>query len=90
MNKIELVEKPILNECLRAAHEMLTKYWGDISRVRDASDQIANVTLSYKIDCTQESPVVKTKIGFSRRYRDYFETTIDSNQTEFPFLSQLS
>jgi hypothetical protein len=89
MNTINSEEYPILNQCLEDTYAMLKRYWGDIARVRDASDKLAAVTISFKIDCSGESPIVKTRLGFSRRYRDVCETVVDLGQTNLPFLKNL-
>jgi hypothetical protein len=89
MNALEAKEKPIIEECLSATHHLLTHYWGDIVRVRDAKDNIVALSMTFKIDTSGESPVVKTKLGFSRRYTDISETTVDLNQNEFFFLKDL-
>jgi hypothetical protein len=89
MKTITEKERPIINACLEATHNLLTNYWGDIVRVRDSKDMLVAITMSYKIDCREESPVVKIKMGFSRRYSDVSEVTIDLGQTEFPFLHEV-
>jgi hypothetical protein len=83
-------ERPIVNECLDQAHSMLTACWGEIVRVRDAQDKIVALSMSFKIDTTGQSPVVKSKLGFSRRFRAQREKTVDTEQTELPFLSDLN
>jgi hypothetical protein len=88
MNKVKNsdVEYPIINECLAATSRLLLRYWNDIAVCRDNQDKVLAVSLSFKIDCTEASPNVKTKLSFGRRYRDTQETTVDLGQTTFPFL----
>lgn len=90
MNTIEKTEKPIIEACLQSTHDLLTHYWGDVCRIRDAKDNFVSVTVTFKVDTTGDSPVVKTRIGFSRRYGDTQEVTVDTAQTEFYFLKQLA
>lgn len=88
MKTIEESEKPIIEQCLVSAHDLLTSYWGDIQRVRDARDKLVAIRISFKVDCTGLSPVVKTKMAFSRHYHDVREETVDLGQTEFHFFGQ--
>jgi hypothetical protein len=89
MKNIESREKSIIEQILKSTHHLLTAYWGDLVRVRDAKDNIVAISMTYKIDCTGESPVVKTKMGFSRRYNDVSEEVVDIDQKEFFFLKDL-
>jgi hypothetical protein len=84
--KIEDKEKPILETCLRDTHDLLTTYWRDITKIRDAKDAFVSVSMSFKVDCTGECPMVKTRIGFSRRFKAERETDVNLEQTVFPFL----
>lgn len=83
------LEKPILNACLRDAHDMLSSCWGEIARVRDQQDKIVALSMSFKIDTSGDQPVVKSKLGFSRRFRAARETTVDPDQTVMPFLQEV-
>jgi hypothetical protein len=89
VKNIETKEKPIVEACLRETHHLLTHYWGDISRIRDAKDNLVAVSVTYKIDTGGLSPVVKTRLGFSRRYTDMSEVVVDIGQQEFQFLQEI-
>jgi hypothetical protein len=83
-------EKPIINACLADAHEMLTSCWGEIARVRDTQDKIVTLSMSFKIDDSGDQPVIKSKLGFSRRFRATRETTVDPDQSVMPFIDGIS
>jgi hypothetical protein len=89
LKTLEQKEKPIIEAILKETHQLLTGYWGEIVRVRDAKDNVVAVTMSYKIDNSGEKPVVKVKMGFSRRYNDVSEVVVDPDQSEFQFLQSL-
>ena len=86
MKAIEAKEKPIIEACLSSTANLLTHYWGDITRIRDAKDNFVSVAVTLKVDTSGDSPVVKTRLSFSRHYGDSEETTVDTAQTEFKFL----
>jgi len=90
MNKIKNAdrERPIINQCIGDVHTLLTRYWNDIASVRDAKDNLIAITFSFKVDCSAEVPRVKSKMGFSRRYRAELEMDVDMAQTVFPFLEK--
>ncbi|HTD17820.1 MAG TPA: hypothetical protein VK673_21735, partial [Chthoniobacterales bacterium] len=89
MKSLEAKEKPIIEAILKETHNLLTSYWGDIVRVRDSKDNVVAISMTYKVDSSGENPVVKVKMGFSRRYHDVSEATVDIGQQEFEFLKSL-
>lgn len=89
MNTIAKKEKPIIEACLKGTANLLTHYWGDITQIRDSKDNFVSVAVSLKVDTSGDSPIVKTKLSFSKRFGDSEEITVDTAQTEFPFLDGL-
>jgi hypothetical protein len=80
------VENPILNTCIQQAHDMLRKAWPDFAQVRDECGNKGKIGLSFNINCEGVSPVVSTKLRFSKKFEHDLESTVDLAQEEFPFI----
>jgi hypothetical protein len=82
------VEKPILNTCIQQTHDMLCKAWPDFAQVRDECGGKAKIGIRFTIDCEGISPIVNVKLGFSKKFENQTESTVDLGQEEFPFIRE--
>jgi hypothetical protein len=89
MTKLDINERPIVEACLSSANDLLINYWKQIKTVRDAEDGKVAIAIQFSVDVTGESPVVKTKVSFSRKYKDDCEIVVNTNQMKFDFLKEL-
>lgn len=83
------LEKPILNECVRFSHDMLCRYWPDITKVREECGDKVKVGIGLSIDCTGVAPVVTARLKFNKKFECKGESMIDLSQEEFPFIQGL-
>ena len=85
IREIETEDKnPIHAECVDTTSALLTKHWAEIKKALDVDDELM-INVSYNLDQSGGSPVVKTKLSFyTGKVRDERETKIDASQLTFP------
>jgi hypothetical protein len=81
IREIETKEKnPIHIECVDTTSALLIKHWAEIIKALDVDDELT-INVSYNLDQSRGSPVVKTKLSFyTGRIRDERETKIEASQ----------
>jgi hypothetical protein len=78
-------ENPIHAECVNTTSALLTKHWAEIQNALRVDDAMT-VNVSYNLDLSGVSPVVKTKLSFyTGKVKDERESKIDTTQLNLGF-----
>jgi hypothetical protein len=74
----DALESQIIEKMVDQIRDLLNVHWPKIAELRDDDTESAiSIGLATDVNCAGSSPVVKTKISYSQKFKDEIEERLD-------------